>query len=642
MNRLRKEATRKGVAPGSALPAAVEELGHTLEELSVALEQLEVANEELADARHAAEQYALRYRDLFQSVPDAYLATDGWGVIREANRAAEQKFGREARYLAGKPLGIFVAKEEREAFDKCLLTLRRARGAIAVGWEPRFAPRGVDPFQSAISVATVHEPGGGVAEIRWLLRDVTQRRRAEAGLRASEARMRLMADSLPVRISYVDRQQRYQFVNSAFEQWYGISREKVLGQHVRDVLGKAAYVRLRPQIERVLAGDGVQFDVEEERAGTGARDVRYVFAPHLGEAGEAVGFYALVSDVTALKAAEREARESEARTRIVVDSALDGIVVLDDRRRIASANPAACALFGYAREEIVGCAAERLIPGADARNGYLAHPTEPGSARARELVARRKDGSEFPVQVLVAEARDRDAPIFVALLRDLSEQRRMEEQLRAAAAGGGRAGGRERRRLAADLHDDLGELLSLAAMRLGALRDATVDPRVGEEIRTIERLVAQAHDHAESLTFQLSPPILHDRGFVPAAEWLAESLGRSYDLSVQIDDDGTPKPLDEACRVALFRALRELLINVARHSGSREARVRIWRGTDGVGLEVRDHGLGFDPAAAKDGFGLVSVRERLRNLGGDLEIHSAPGEGARVVAQVPSEGRKRR
>jgi signal transduction histidine kinase len=154
-------------------------------------------------------------------------------------------------------------------------------------------------------------------------------------------------------------------------------------------------------------------------------------------------------------------------------------------------------------------------------------------------------------------------------------------------------------------------------------------------MREVEDLVSRAHAHAESLTFQLSPPILHDRGFVPAAEWLAEDLGSSYGLRVALEDDGAPKPLDEASRVALFRALRELLINVARHAGTREAYVRISRNGQRVRVEVRDHGLGFDPADAGSGFGLVSVRERLGNLGGQLEIFSAPGEGARVVAEAP-------
>jgi signal transduction histidine kinase len=261
--------------------------------------------------------------------------------------------------------------------------------------------------------------------------------------------------------------------------------------------------------------------------------------------------------------------------------------------------------------------------------------------RGEEIRGRRKDGTTFPLQVRFAEARHRDVPIFVGVLRDLSDQHRMREELRAAAAATALAEDRERRRLAQDLHDDLGQLLSLAGMKLGALRDSAAGRSAGAEVSEIEDLVTRAYRHAESLTFQLSPPILHDRGLVPAAEWLAEDLGRSYGLRVEIADDGAPKPLDEAARVALFRALRELLINVARHAGTGEAYVRIERDAERVRLEVRDHGLGFTPADASNGFGLVSVRERLRNLGGDLVIHSAPGAGARVVAEAPVGERER-
>jgi signal transduction histidine kinase len=211
----------------------------------------------------------------------------------------------------------------------------------------------------------------------------------------------------------------------------------------------------------------------------------------------------------------------------------------------------------------------------------------------------------------------------------------MQEQLRAATAAAALAEDRERRRLAQDLHDDLGQLLSLAAMKLGALRDSAGPGDAQEQIRRIEELVGDAHAHTESLTFQLSPPILHDQGLVPAAEWLAEDLERRYDVRVSIDDDGAPKPLDEANRLALFRTLRELLINVARHAGVKEARVRIWSDGGRVHLEVRDHGLGFDPGTPGGGFGLLSAGETLRSLGGNLEIQAALGGGARVVAELP-------
>jgi signal transduction histidine kinase len=194
---------------------------------------------------------------------------------------------------------------------------------------------------------------------------------------------------------------------------------------------------------------------------------------------------------------------------------------------------------------------------------------------------------------------------------------------------------RERRNLARDLHDDLGQLLSLAGIRLAQLREAPpgeLPTRLGE----IEKLVGDAQERTGSLTFRLSPPLLHDVGLAAAAEWLAEEIERTYGLRVSVDDDGRPKPLDEATRSILFRALRELLINVARHAQTSSAHVRLWRSDAEVGVSVDDDGVGFDSSVEPAGFGLVSVRERLRHVGGDMTIESVPGDGARVVLVAPT------
>jgi signal transduction histidine kinase len=148
----------------------------------------------------------------------------------------------------------------------------------------------------------------------------------------------------------------------------------------------------------------------------------------------------------------------------------------------------------------------------------------------------------------------------------------------------------------------------------------------------VEELVARAHQRIDSLTFQLSPPILRDVGLASAAEWLAEEIERSYGLRVKVERDGEP-PLDEAMRTALFRALRELLINAARHAHTEEARMRLTREGGDLIVSVEDDGIGFDERGG--GFGLVSVRERLEALGARFEIESSIGHGTRVRIDVP-------
>ena len=123
-----------------------------------------------------------------------------------------------------------------------------------------------------------------------------------------------------------------------------------------------------------------------------------------------------------------------------------------------------------------------------------------------------------------------------------------------------------------------------------------------EYLAEVEALVRQARRSIGSLTFELSPPLLYDVGVVATAEWLVENLRQRYGLSASIERRGPVPELDETTRVTLYRALRELLLNVAKHSGTQEAHVLIEGDASGITLTVRDHGFGFDPKAPSGGF----------------------------------------
>jgi signal transduction histidine kinase len=192
---------------------------------------------------------------------------------------------------------------------------------------------------------------------------------------------------------------------------------------------------------------------------------------------------------------------------------------------------------------------------------------------------------------------------------------------------------RERRALAADLHDDAGQRLTLASLKLRALADALGDRSAGE-VRELEELLAETRRRVSTLSFELSPPLLHDVGLVAAAEWLAESKQRRYGLVVRVAK-ADELVLDEATRLTLFRALRELLVNVAKHAGVGEAHVRIWRDGDVARISVEDSGIGFDPEAKHQGFGLLALRDRVGQMGGSVEIESAVGGGTRIGVSVP-------
>jgi two-component system, chemotaxis family, CheB/CheR fusion protein len=226
-----------------------------------------------------------------------------------------------------------------------------------------------------------------------------------------------------------------------------------------------------------------------------------------------------------------------------------------------------------------------------------------------------------------------------AQLGRVIERKRAEEALRRISAELQLAEERERRQLAADLHDDLGQILPLAKMRIDALR-ASVPPDLAKPLSEVSETIERASEAARSVTFQLSPPILREIGLVAAIEWLTEHMRELHGLTVKVESDSEPVGLSEATRGALFRCVRELLLNVVKHAQATEAEIRIATRGSKLSIVVKDDGVGFTPDPAtgtpqKGGFGLFSIRERLTHLGGSVDIASIPANGSEVTITAP-------
>ncbi len=227
------------------------------------------------------------------------------------------------------------------------------------------------------------------------------------------------------------------------------------------------------------------------------------------------------------------------------------------------------------------------------------------------------------------------SPLIRRVEARTDELREARDRLRASTSEALLSEDRERRNLAVDLHDGLSQLLTLASMRLALLRRSLEGQGLDPGVREVEQLVTEARERSESVIFQLCPPVLHDVGLAEAAHWLADDLKRRYGLDVGLDEDGQRWSLDEVTRISLFRSLRELLINVAKHAKTSEAQVRL--GGEGrlMLMSVEDQGAGFDQEGIPPGFGLFSIRERLNHLGGSMQIDSVPGEGTKIVVVAP-------
>ena len=225
-------------------------------------------------------------------------------------------------------------------------------------------------------------------------------------------------------------------------------------------------------------------------------------------------------------------------------------------------------------------------------------------------------------------------------------ERRVEErtaQLRQLALKLTIAEEEERRRLAEQLHDSLQQLLVYAHLTVGEARTLAREERLRQSLERVERGLAEAIEVSRTLTTELSPPLLYERGLLAAVRGVSERMRERVGLAVELRAAAAAEPRHEIVRVLLFQSIRELLANVVKHAGVRKAVVEIDRGEDAIRVTVSDQGRGFEPGGQEGrgsagGFGLFSIRERLRQLGGAFEVESAPGRGTRVTLRVPDTG----
>ncbi|MFO0852035.1 MAG: ABC transporter substrate binding protein [Gemmataceae bacterium] len=346
------------------------------------------------------------------------------------------------------------------------------------------------------------------------------------------------------------------------------------------------------------------------------------------------------------------AHRADEQFRRVVETAPVGMLLVGRDGGIVMANAQVEKLFGYGQPELIGRPVEILVPErvrdrhpAD-REDYLAAPAARVAGQGREVSGRRKDGSEFPVEVGLSPLRTARGPLTLASVLDLTARKQAEDVLRETGRELQRLTGRlleaqegERRRIARELHDDLNQRLALLALELDLLgqkppatatETATRTQELADQVR---ELASAVHD----LSHRLHPSKLEHLGLVAAIASLCKELTQCHGLEVRFTHQSEPRAVPPDTALCLYRITQEALQNVVKHSGSRRVVVELNGTMDRLHLQVTDDGIGFDPDAAecRDGLGLVSMRERLNLIGGELVIESRPSAGARIDVHVP-------
>lgn len=344
-----------------------------------------------------------------------------------------------------------------------------------------------------------------------------------------------------------------------------------------------------------------------------------------------------------------ERRQAEEKFRGVLESAPEAIMIIDQRRQIVLVNSQAEALFGYRREELLGQPFEMLVPPRFRRAheqlaaGYLRQPRRRPMGKGLDLYGLGRDGREFPAEIGLSPLGGGEGMLVICTVRDISERRLIEQQLvdsrerlRDLAAHHDAVREEERKRIAGEIHDELGSLLTALKMDISLLRmDIAADADIGGRVEQMRELVEQTIHMVRHVATQLRPTALN-LGIVPALEWLVADFRRRTDIACALDADDEIE-MDDVHATAIFRIVQESLTNVLRHAAASSVEVRLARDADSIVLAIRDNGRGFDPATAgRDSFGLLGIRERALLLGAATAIDSAPGQGTTVAITIPT------
>ncbi|HAR94520.1 MAG TPA: hypothetical protein DCR97_00930 [Deltaproteobacteria bacterium] len=534
----------------------------------------------------------------------------------------------------------------------------------------------------------------GSSAVLVVVRDVTERRRAEEELEFRAIVMQDQAellDTVEDAIMVRDLEDRIIFWNRGAQERYGWTKEQALGRTVPHLL-KTESRRPFEELKAELFAKGSVAGELTHVTRDGARIVvESRWTLRRDRQGKPLAILEINNDITERKHIEKtlEMAKEELRMRVAertteLQSANERLSVELERRgrvqellrkaaeryknlfdnspigiyrtspdgRILMANRSLFRMMGYSSANTLASleAEKGLYEPTYLRRRFLNRLRRDGRVQGFEAAWRRPGRPTIFVRENARATYAQDGTIlyFEGTVEDISERKKAEEdvhsyqqQLRSLAAELSLAEERERRRIATILHDHIGQILAMSKIKLGSLIESSPSAVDVGSVKEIREYMEQAIDYTRSLTFELSPPVLYAFGLEAALEWLSEQIMEQFGIICEFENDSQPKPVSEEMKVFTFTAVRELLANVVKHAKASRTKITVRRVNRSLVIHVADDGVGFNPSKLKShlydnqGFGLFSIRERIRHLGGQMEVKSIKGRGARVILEEP-------
>lgn len=519
-----------------------------------------------------------------------------------------------------------------------------------------------------------YDDDGRLTAYDALLRDITEEKKAQHSLQQSEENYRLLFDDDLTGDYVATPDGEILLCNRALVDMFGFTcREQAIGSSLRGFYSDpyswdALIEQIRElgtldRVERITRrNNGKTLHVVETVIGTFdergnlIRLKGYVFDDTHSRVETAKLRQRTIDLEEAVQQRTREIRAERSHLEAILDSALDGIISIDSRGMIQTINRSAERLFGYARAEVIGQNVSMLMPSPyrEEHDGYIRRYLKTGERRildsVRELVARRKDGSTFPVEVSITEVDH--LQVFTGIVHDISERKQLQAHILQIAED-------EQRRIGQELHDGIGQELTGLALFAGTLVEllnAIPQESTEETVRQLnnsqfirlrtlaERISSQLNAtnvHVRQLAHGVMPVQIEPRGLQAALAELAASIDTHPAVGCRFESNPNVNVADNATATHLYRIAQEATSNSLRHSQATEINIMLGCDCDHVVLEVKDNGVGIHASENEDradcgaGMGLRTMQYRCGVIGGTFHIEAGPSDGTSIRCLVP-------
>jgi PAS domain S-box-containing protein len=624
--------------------------------------------------RKQAEQALIEQANLLDLTHDTIFVRDMNDVITYWNRGAEELYG----WTSAEAVGQVTHRLTQTVFPAPLNTINTElleRGR----WEGELVHTRRDGSQVVVASrwSLQRDVDGTPVAILESNNDVTQRKRAEDALRASEEQWKAVFENNPTMYFMVDARGTVLSVNPFGADQLGYTVDELIGQSVLKVFAETDWETVQRTMDACLEqlGQVMNWEIRKVR-----RDGSVIWVRETAKAMRRVdgGPVVLIAceDITLRKRTEADLRESERRHRHIfhatgvsiweedfsaVKAAIDDLKqsgVHDFRPylqsspefidhaislvRVVDVNDATLKLFGASsKDELLGSLHTVFTPETrDVFAGELIAISEGQTAFEGETSLKKLNG-ESMVVLFSASFPPPDAAFDAVLvsIMDITDRKRAEQELEELAGRLIHAQEQERSRIGRELHDHISQMLGVLTIRMDQLRaDETTAPATAAALEELRESTAEITNDIHGLSHRLHSSALDYLGLGPALQKLVNEFSARHSIAIDFEHGPLPAPLPSDVALCLFRVTEESLTNIAKHSRAKSARVHVTSAPDGIHLSVEDSGSGFDLAAVerRAGLGFVSMRERLRVLRGTVRVDSAPSRGTRIAVWVPA------